>query len=185
MQAHSMLYKLSTIQKHQEQIWPCHKNGQGQPRVIIWKKAPGHGHTTTWYKFWQTFKAFIIPTILYQFQKDPFCLIILYDIVFYFIHVYKAPGQEETSLGTIFIMQAERSSHFDHWLHVSKNSYAIWFYAYFFMILYMYIALGQGQTAQFRAKILMSTGRPHHYVMCCQFKKNLFHPWLYTHLFII
>ena len=37
IQEHSMLYKLSPIQKHQEQIWPCHKNGQGQPRVIIWK----------------------------------------------------------------------------------------------------------------------------------------------------
>ena len=24
-----MLYKLSPIQKHQEQILPCHKNGQG------------------------------------------------------------------------------------------------------------------------------------------------------------
>ena len=61
------------------------------------KKATGHGHTTTW--FWQHFKALIFPIILYQFQKDPFCLIILYDILFYFIHVYKAPGQEETTLG--------------------------------------------------------------------------------------
>ena len=63
------------------------------------KKAPGHGHTTTWYKFWQPFKAFIIPIILCQFQKDPFHLIILYDILFYFIHVYIAPGKEETTLG--------------------------------------------------------------------------------------
>ena len=47
-QEHSILNKLSPIQKHQEQIWPCHKNGQGQSRIIIWKKAPGHGHTTTW-----------------------------------------------------------------------------------------------------------------------------------------
>ena len=30
--------------------------------------------------------SFIIPIILYQFQKDPFCLIILYDILFHFIH---------------------------------------------------------------------------------------------------
>ena len=37
-----------------------------------------------------------------------------------------------------------------------------WFYAHFFMILYMYIALGQGRQP-IRAKILMSTGRPHHY----------------------
>ena len=33
------------------------------------KKAPGHAHTTTWYKFWQHFKAFIIPIILNQFQR--------------------------------------------------------------------------------------------------------------------
>ena len=43
IQEHSMLYKLSPIQKHQEQTWPCHKNGQGQPRVIIWKKPQGIG----------------------------------------------------------------------------------------------------------------------------------------------
>ena len=84
------------------------------------KKAPGHGHTTTWYKFWQYF-----PIILYHFQKDPFCLIILYDILFYFIHVYIAPGQKivpEGCLGTIFLMvQAERSYHFDHWVACFKK----------------------------------------------------------------
>ena len=37
IQEHSMLYKLSPIQKHQEEIWPCHKTCHGQPRVIIWK----------------------------------------------------------------------------------------------------------------------------------------------------
>ena len=42
--------------------------------------APGHGHTTIWYKFWQHLKAFMIPIILYQFQKDPFCLNILLRI---------------------------------------------------------------------------------------------------------
>ena len=42
-------------------------------------------------------------------------------------------------------MEAEGSYHFDHWLHVSKNSSALWFYALFFIILYMYVALGQGQ----------------------------------------
>ena len=26
-----------------EQIWPCHKNGQSQPRVIIWTKTQGMG----------------------------------------------------------------------------------------------------------------------------------------------
>ena len=65
--------------------------------VSSFEKSP-----RAWYKFWQHFKAFIIPIILYQFQKDPFCLTILYDILFYFVHVYKAPEQEETTLGDIF-----------------------------------------------------------------------------------
>ena len=43
-------------------------------------------------------KALINPMILYWFKKDPFCLIILYDILFDFVHVYNAPGQEETTL---------------------------------------------------------------------------------------
>ena len=67
------------------------------------QKDPGHGHTASWYKFWQDFKAFIIPITLYQFQKDPFYLIMLYDILFYFIHVYKAPGQEEATLEVNFV----------------------------------------------------------------------------------
>ena len=48
-------------------------------------------------------------------------------MLFYFIYVYIAPGQEETNIGDIFfffffLMEAERSYHFDHWLHVSKIS---------------------------------------------------------------
>ena len=61
-------------------------------------------HATTWYKLWQHSKAFVIPIILYKFQKNPFCLIILFsfDISFYFIHVYIGQGQEETTLGDKF-----------------------------------------------------------------------------------
>ena len=71
--------------------------------------APRHGHKTTCYKLWQHFKAFIIPISLYQFQKDPFGLIVLYNILLYFIHVCIAPGQGDTTHGDIF-MEAEMSS---------------------------------------------------------------------------
>ena len=74
-----------------KQIWPSHKNGQGQPRVINWKNAPGHGHTSTYYKFWQHFKAFIIPIVFYQFQKDPFCLIFCF-ISYTYIYILRARG---------------------------------------------------------------------------------------------
>ena len=59
-----------------------------------------------------------------------------------------------------FIMQEERSYHFDHWLYVSKNSSTLWFYAHIFTILYMHLGTGR---QHIRAKILMSTGRPHHF----------------------
>ena len=85
---HSKLYKLSPIQKHQETNLPLSLKWSMSTQGHHLNKAPGHGHTTTRYKFWQHFKAFVIPIILYQFQKDPFCLIILYGILFYFIHVY-------------------------------------------------------------------------------------------------
>ena len=63
------------------------------------EKSPSAWVYNHFVQFWQHFKAFIIPIILYQFKKDPICLIILEHILFYFIHVYKAPGQEETTLG--------------------------------------------------------------------------------------
>ena len=135
------------------------------------KKAQWHGHTTTWYKFWQQFKAFIIPTILYQFQKDSFCLIILYDILFYFIHVYIIPGQEERQPLRTFFYGSRKV--FSLWSLVAcfKNSTALWFYAHFF--------------PHFTHVHLMSTGRPHHFGHFCKFKKNLFNFWLYIHLFML
>ena len=74
-----------------------------QPRVIIWNKPQGMG----------------IPV-----PEGSISLHILYDILFYFIHVYKAPGQKDTTIRDSFFMQAERSYHFDHWLHASKISSA-------------------------------------------------------------
>ena len=45
-------------------------------------------------------------------------------------------------------MSTRTSCHFGHLLQVVKeNLFEVWFYAFFFMILYMYIAPGQGQTA--------------------------------------
>ena len=136
----------SCIRKH---ICPCHKNGQGQPKVIIWKYAPGHGHTTIWNKFWQHFKAFIIPIILYQLQKDPFCLIILYDILFYVIHVYISPGQEETTLGDIFFDGSRKVLSLSSLVGCFNKQLCPLISCTFFMISYMYIALWQGQTAHY------------------------------------
>ena len=166
-----------------KQIWPCHKKWSGSTQGHHLIKAPGHGHTTTWYKFWQHFKAFIIPIILYQFQKDHFCLIILYDILLYFIYVYIAPLQEETILWDIFFMETERSYQFDHWLHVSKKSPALWFYAYFFSghVHSPWASADDpsGQKFWCQQESLITL------IICCKFKKHLFNLCLYTHIFMI
>ena len=132
-----------------KQIYLCHKNGQCQPRVIIWTKPQGMGIQPLGTSSGNILKLLLFPSSLYQFQKDPFCLIILYGILFYFIHVYSVfspRARWDNPWGQFVLMEAERSYHFDHWLLVSKISYAIWFYTHFFVIFYMYIALGRGQT---------------------------------------
>ena len=68
--------------------------------------APGHVHTTTWYtttwyKFWGHFNAFIISIILYQFKEEPFCLIIFYFVLFHTcIYIHRPRGD---NLGDNFL----------------------------------------------------------------------------------
>ena len=65
-------------------------------------------------------------------------------------------------------------------LHVSKTIFALWFYVYFFMILYLYIGVGQELTT-IEAKVLMSTESPYHLGYLLHF----FNLWFYTHFFMI
>ena len=142
------------------------------------KKAPGHG----WYKFWLHFKTFIIPIILYQFPKDPFCLIILYmyDILFYFIHVYKAPGQEETTLGDQGMVGTSSGSILKLLLFPSfcTSSQKIPFFSLFYtcmifcFISYMYMK-PQGKKRQpLGTFCFKETERSYHFDHGCMLKKE-------------
>ena len=105
--------------------------------------APMHGHTTTWYKFRQHFKAFIISIILYQFRKDPFCLIILCYTLFYFIHVHIAQGRGETTCWDNFFDGSRKVLSLDHWLHFSRKYLCpliVWYAHFFSWFLYICIA---------------------------------------------
>ena len=64
--------------------------------------------------------------------------------------MYIAAGQGKTTPGDNFLISTGTSCHFGHLLQVSKKSlWSLILYScfVFFMILYMYIAPGQGQTA--------------------------------------
>ena len=98
-----MLYKLSLIQKHHETNLTLSQKWSRSTQRHHLKKAPGHGHTTTWYKFWQCLKLLLFPSFCTSSRKSPFASLV-YDILFYFIHthVYTAQEQEETTLADNF-----------------------------------------------------------------------------------
>ena len=61
--------------------------------------------------------------------------------------MYIAGGQGQTTPGDKILMSTETSCHFRHLPQVSKKSlWSLILYNFFFMILYMYIAPGQGLT---------------------------------------
>ena len=105
IQEHPMFYKLSPIQKHQEQIWPCHKDGHGQPRVIIWKK------TRAWASH------IVTSVICCKFQKSLF-EVWFYTIFFMILYMYIARGRGRQPPGDKILMLTKISCHFIHLLQV-------------------------------------------------------------------
>ena len=68
---------------------------------------------------------------------------ILYDILFYLIHIYIAPGQEETNLGDSFFLCKQKCLiTLITGCMFQKIALPSDFMHNVFMILYMYIALG-------------------------------------------
>ena len=101
---------------------------------------------------------------LLQVSKKSLWSLILYNFFHHFIHVYSPGvyrGRGWQPLGMKFWCQQEHLVTSVICCKFKKNLFEVWFYTNFFMILYMYIALGQGQSAP-RGQILMSTERPCH-----------------------
>ena len=64
------------------------------------------------------------------------------------MYIHVAPGQGLTTpRGRNFYVNRNILSLWSFVASFKKNLFEVWFYAIFFMILYMYIAPGQGQTA--------------------------------------
>ena len=64
-----------------------------------------------------------------------------------FIHIYSPGAGADNPLGMKFWCQQEHLVTLVICCKFQKNLFEVWFYTIFFMILYMYIAPGQGQTA--------------------------------------
>ena len=98
--------------------------------------------------------------------------------------MYVGAGQGQTTPGDKILMSTETSCHFGHLLQVSKKSlWSLILYTFFFIILYMYIALGN--------KILMSTEMSCHFIYLFQVSKKclwslilyiFFHDLIHTYI---
>ena len=84
---------------------------------------------------------------LLQVSKKSLSSLILYNYFHYFIHVYSLGAGADNPLGMKFWCQRNILSLRSFVASLKKNLFEVWFYTFFFMILYMYIAPGQGQTA--------------------------------------
>ena len=95
----------------------------------------------------------------------------LYIIFHDFIHVYNPGAGTDNPLGMKFWCQQEHLVTLVTCCKFKKNLFEVWFYTNIFMILYMYIVPGQGQTAP-GGKILMSTERPYYFTHLLQVSKK-------------
>ena len=92
-------------------------------------------------------KPLVTSVISYKFQKNP-CEVSFYTHFFHdFIHVYSSGAGADYPLGTKFWCQQEHLVTSVICCLFQKNLFEVWFYTFCFMILYMYIAPGQEQTA--------------------------------------
>ena len=92
--------------------------------------------------FWCQQKALITSTVCCKFQRN------LFEFTFFnvFPHVYSPGAGADSLLRTKFWCQQKGVVTLPICCKFQNNSFEVWFYIYNCLFLYLYIALGQGQT---------------------------------------
>ena len=99
--------------------------------------APGQGQTTIWGQNFDV-KFLITLDICCQFKEKSLWSLIFN--VFFFLHMYIAPGRDRQPIGDKTFMTTERPFLFAHMLRVSKWSLRNLILYTFLMLIHMYIA---------------------------------------------
>ena len=81
---------------------------------------------------------------LLQVSKKGLQSLMLYNFIQELIHVYSPGAGADSPLGDKILMSTDGLYHFTHLLQVSMKFLWSLIYSFFFMIFYMYIAVGQG-----------------------------------------
>ena len=132
----------------------------------IQPQVKGRQHQGT--KFWCHQKPLVTSIICYKLKNKSLWSLILYNLFHDFIHVYSRRSAVNNPRGKQ-LMSTETSCHFAHLLQESETLFEVWFFTFsFFIILYMYIAPGQGLGDE----ILMSSGTSCHFGLLLQVSKQ-------------
>ena len=131
-------------------------------------------------KFWCQQKPLVTSVICYKFKKNLF-EVWFYTIFFMILYMYTAPGQGLTTpWWKNFDANRNILSLWSFVASLKKISLKSDFKPFFFMILYMYIVPGQGQTAPRGTKFWCQQKCLVTSFICCRFQKNVFKVWFYT-----
>ena len=142
--------------------------------------ATGQGQTTPGDKILMSSETSCHFGHLLQVSKKSLWSLILYIFFIHdFIHVYSPRAGADNPLGTKFDVSRNILSLRSFVASLKKISNEVWFYTFFFVILYMYIVPGQGQTPP-GDRVLMSTEMSCHFIHLLQVSKNVFEIWFYT-----
>ena len=93
-----------------------------------------------------------------------------------FMHVYSPGPGADNPLVAKFWCQQKAQITLTICSNFQNDLFEFWFYTHFLIILYMYIAPGQGQTNPWGQQKALTTS-----TICCKFQKSLFEFWFYTH----
>ena len=96
--------------------------------------------------FWCQQKALITSTICCKFQTNLFEFWFYTHFLMFFPHVYSPGAGADNPLWTKFWCQQKGLVTLPICCKFQKNIFEVWFYTYFCLFLYKYIAPGQGQT---------------------------------------
>ena len=110
--------------------------------------APGQGQTEPGEQSFDVNRIVLslhsfVPSFKNMSLKSDFIQFLFHDL----IHIYSPGAGADSPQGTKFWCQQEGLITLPICCKFQRNLFEVWFYIIFFMILYMYIALGQGQTA--------------------------------------
>ena len=147
-------------------------------------------------KFWCQQECLITMVICCKFEKNFFDLLPLTLNTFFswfnkcihiayfhdFIHVYGPEAGADNALGMKFWCQQEHLVTSVNCCKFKKISFEVWFFTYFFMILYMYVAPGQGQTDPRWQSFDVNRNVFSLHSFVASFKKNVFEVWFYHDL---